>query len=50
MLRMSHIYTGANIKSTNLHVEVNKLINKYTEERVGEMDEDELTLKSIKRW
>ena len=50
MLRMSTVFTGANIKSTNLHYEVNNYVNNHMMRRDRPDDEDEMTLRSIKRW
>ena len=48
---MSCIYTGATLKSNNLHLEVNRFIHQYTQEKFqNENDEEDITLKSIKRW
>ena len=50
MLRMSHIYTGANLKTDDLHVSVNKYIAKAHNMGKSSVIDDDETLKSIKRW
>lgn len=48
---MSKIFTGTQLNSVNLHFSVNKFISKYTTEKHQKYEDDEdLTLKSIKRW
>ena len=51
MLKMSNIFTGGTIQSINLHKKVNELIGKkITVKEVKVDDEEDMTLKSIKRW
>jgi hypothetical protein len=53
MLRMSHIFTGTQFKTTSLTKKLNFTINqaKACRQQTNIADEeDAMTLKSIKRW
>jgi hypothetical protein len=50
MMRMSHIMTGVRFKTLNLTQRLNTILHdQRTQPQLSE-EEDNLTLKSIKRW
>lgn len=50
MLRMSHIFTGTQFKNNNLTTKVKIALSEAKAHLHHGEDEDNLTLKSIKRW
>jgi len=53
MLRMSNIFIGSGLKSDDLYKKINQLIQNRNSKKPSDTDvihEDEMTLKSIKRW
>ena len=50
MLRMSHIFTGTQFKNHNLTTKVKSALSEAKAHLHHGEEEDNLTLKSIKRW